>query len=70
MDLLADPPLYLHRLHFPGVVGVNDHSRAAARARRAAESTTALLRIVVAEAEKRLGGPISLDLFATANNMK
>ena len=47
--------------------GVDDLSRSAARACRASESTAALRRIVTSEAE-RLGEPISLDLFATADN--
>mmetsp|Transcript_41415 Transcript_41415/g.86539 ORF Transcript_41415/g.86539 Transcript_41415/m.86539 type:complete len:453 (-) Transcript_41415:58-1416(-) len=71
MDVGADPPLYLHA---PGVVvkaeapeGVDDLSRSAARARRASESTAALRRIVTCEAG-RLGEPISLHLFASADN--
>ena len=46
---------------------MDDLSRSAARARRASESTAALRRIVASEAE-RLGEPIWLDLFATADN--
>ena len=68
MDAGASPPLYLYA---PGTVmkaeGVDDLSRSAARACRASESTAALRRIVTSEAE-RLGEPISLDLFATADN--
>jgi hypothetical protein len=68
MDVKASPPLYLHA---PGTVmkaeGVDDLSRAAARARRASESLPALRQIVTEEA-KRLGARISLDLFATADN--
>jgi hypothetical protein len=46
--------------------GVDDLSRAGAQA-RVSESLPPLRRIVAAEAE-RLGEPISLDLFATADN--
>jgi hypothetical protein len=38
--------------------GVDDLSRSAAEARRASESTAALLRIVKSEAEERLGEAI------------
>ena len=69
MDLGAMLPLYLHA---PGVVlkaeGVDSHSRKTARARRASESLPALRRVVTAEATRRLGSPISLDLFAAAGN--
>ena len=51
------------------VEGVDGLSRETARARRASESLPALQRVVMAEATRRLGSPISLDLFATANNM-
>ena len=49
--------------------GVDGLSRETAWARRASESLPALLRVVMAEATRRLGSPISLDLFATADNM-
>ena len=73
LDLRAMPPLYLHA---PGAVlkaeGVDNlsRSRETARARRASESLPALRRVVMAEATRRLGSliPISLDLFATADN--
>jgi hypothetical protein len=77
MDVSASPP---HYLHAPGTVmkaeGVDDLSRAVARSIRASESTRALRDIraeplsdiVAAEAEQWLGAPLSLDLFATANN--
>jgi hypothetical protein len=48
--------------------GVDDLSRAVARFIRASESTRALRDIVAAEAERWLGAPLSLDLFATADN--
>ena len=63
------PPLCLHA---PGAVlkaeGVDCLFRETARARRASESLPALRRVVMAEATRRLGSPISLDLFATADN--
>ena len=63
------PLLYLHA---QGAVlkakGVDGLSRETARARRASESLPALLRVVMAEATCRLGSPISLDLFTTADN--
>ena len=67
MDLGAMPPLYLHA---PGAVmtGVDGLSREPAQARRLSESLPALLRVVMAEATRRGGSPISLDLFATADN--
>ena len=59
-------------LYAPGAVltaeGVDGLSRETARARRVSESLPALLRVVMAEAARRLGSPISLDLFATADN--
>jgi hypothetical protein len=61
MNVGAAPPLYLH---VPGVVmkaeGVDNLSRSAAQARRASESTAALLRIVTSEAEELLGEAIYL----------
>ena len=48
--------------------GVDGLSRETARARQVSESLPALLRVVMAEATRRLGSPISLDLFATADN--
>ena len=69
MDLGAMQPLYLHA---PGVVfkaeGVDCFFRETALARRASESLPALLRVVMAEQTRRLDSPISLDLFATADN--
>jgi hypothetical protein len=69
MDVGASPP---HYLHAPGTVmkaeGVDDLSRAVARSIRAFASTPALRKKVAAEAERWLGAPLSLDLFATANN--
>ena len=71
MDLGAMPPLYLYA---PGAVltaeGVDGLSRETARAqaRRVSESLPALQRVVMAEATRRLGSPISLDLFATTDN--
>ena len=62
-------PLYLHD---PGAVltaeGVDGLSRETAPARRMSESLPALKRVVMAEATRRRGSPISLDLFATADN--
>ena len=46
--------------------GVDGLSRETARARRVSESLPALRRVVMAESTRRLGSPISLDLFATA----
>ena len=67
MDLGAMLPLYLHA---QGVVlkaeGVNCPSGETAR--QASESLPALQRVFTAEATRRLGNPISLDLFATADN--
>jgi hypothetical protein len=69
MDVGASPP---HYLHAPGIVmkaeGVDDLSRAVARSIRASASTPALREKVAAEAERWLGAPLSLDLFATADN--
>jgi hypothetical protein len=69
MDVGASPP---HYLHAPGTVmkaeGVDDLSRAAACSIYASASTQALRDIVAAEAERWLGAPLSLDLFATADN--
>jgi hypothetical protein len=69
MDVGASPP---HYLHAPGTVmkaeGVDDLSRAVARSIRASTSSLALREKVAAEAERWLGTPLSLDLFATADN--
>jgi hypothetical protein len=69
MDVGASPP---HYLHAPDTVmkaeGVDDLSRAVARSIRASASTPALREKVAAEAERWLGAPLSLDLFATADN--
>lgn len=69
VKLGAPPPLYLH---VPGHVmkaeGVDDLSRRVAISNRGSESLVALRRIVASEAVARLGSPISIDLFATANN--
>ena len=69
MDLGAMPPLCLYA---PGAVltaeGADGLPRETARARRVSESLPALRRVVMAEATRRLGSPISLDLFATADN--
>ena len=69
MDLGAMQPLYLHA---PGAVltaeGVDCPAGETARARRVSESLPALRRVVMAEETRRLGSPISLDLFATADN--
>ena len=63
------PPLCMYA---PGAVltaeGVDGLSQETARARRVSESLPALRRVVMAEATRRLGNPISLDLFATADN--
>ena len=68
MELGVLPPSYLH---IPGETmkaeGVDDLSRATARACRGSESSAALRSVVVREAE-RLGAVISIDLFATADN--
>ena len=48
--------------------GVDDLSRAVARSIRASASTPALREKVAAEAERWLGAPPSLYLFATADN--
>jgi hypothetical protein len=48
--------------------GVDDLSRAVARSIRASGSTPALRKKVATEAEQWLGAPLSLDLFATADN--
>ena len=48
--------------------GVNGLSRETARAWRVSESLPALQRMVMAEATRRPGSPISLDLFTTADN--
>jgi hypothetical protein len=45
-----------------------DLSRAVARSIRASTSTSALHKRVSAEAERWLGAPLSIDLFATADN--
>jgi hypothetical protein len=69
MDVGASPP---HYAHAPVTVmkteGVDDLSRAVARSIRASASTPALREKVAAEAERWLGAPLSLDLFATADN--
>ena len=69
IDLGAMQPLCLHA---PGAVltaeGVDCLFRETARARRVSESLPALRRVVMAEATRRRGSPISLDLFATADN--
>jgi hypothetical protein len=69
MDVSASPQ---HYLHSPGTVmqseGVDDLSRAVARSIRASASKPALREKVAAEAERWLGAPLSLDLFATADN--
>jgi hypothetical protein len=69
MDVSASPP---HYLHSPGTVmhseGVDDLSRAVARSIHASASKPALREKVAAEAERWLGAPLSLDLFATADN--
>ena len=69
MDVGASPQ---HYLHAPGTVmkaeGVDDLSLAVARSIRASTSTPALRERVAAEAERWLGAPLSLDLFATADN--
>ena len=59
-------------LYAPGAVltaeGVDGLSRETARARRTSESLPALQRGVMAEATRRLGSPISLDLSVTTDN--
>ena len=68
VGLRLPPPMLLHA---PGSVmkaeRVDDLSRAVAQQLRSHESSPALRRLVVLEAH-RLGGPISVDLFATASN--
>ena len=73
----AQPPLHGPRGHAAAVParasavlkaeGVDCLSRETARARLASESLPALLIVVMAEANRRLDSPISLDLFATAD---
>jgi hypothetical protein len=69
MDVGASPP---HYLHAPGTVmkaeGVDYLSWAVARSIRASTSSPALREKVAAEAERWLGTPLSLNLFATADN--
>ena len=69
MDLGAMQPLYLYA---PGAVlaaeGVDGLSRETARAWRVSKSLPALRRVVMAEATRRRGSPISLDLFDIADN--
>ena len=59
-------------MYAPGAVltaeGVDGLSRETAPARRMSESLPALQRVVMAEATRRRGSPISLDLLATADN--
>jgi hypothetical protein len=68
MLLGVRPPCFLHA---PGTVmkseGIDHLSREVAAERRALESTSALRELVLQEAQ-RLGGAISIDLFATAEN--
>jgi hypothetical protein len=68
MSVGAAPPLYLHA---PGTVmkaeGVDDLSRDVAAGRRDSESLSALRAVVRAEAA-HFDSPISLDLFAAAEN--
>ena len=65
---ISPPPAFLFA---PGEVlkaeGVDELSRADARAQRAMESTSAL-RLIVREEAERLGWKISVDLFASSSN--
>jgi hypothetical protein len=69
MDVGASP---LHYLHASGTVikaeGVDDLFRAVVCSIHTSTSSPALREKVAAEAERWLGTPLSLDLFATADN--